>query len=152
MVIRGVVLDSGPLGLLANPRPSKATQECMDWLAAMIGIGVDFFIPEIADYEVRRELMRVRRRKAIHRLDRLNRQLLYLPITTTVMHRAAELWARARHSGQPTAGDQNLDGDMILIAQAEVIGLPDLVIATSNVDHIGRFFAADLWSNISVTP
>ncbi len=52
----------------------------------------------------------------------------------------------------PTAADNTIDADMILVAQAETCGLPDLVIATSNVDHIGRFFPADLWSNITVAP
>jgi predicted nucleic acid-binding protein len=124
VVVRGVVLDSGPLGLLTNPRPSKATQHCTDWLAELISAGVEFFLPEIADYEVRRELLRTRRRKAIHRLDGLARRFLYLPIDTSVMRRAAELWAQARHSGQPTAGDENLDADMILVAQAELTDCP----------------------------
>lgn len=146
------MLDSGPLGLVTNPRKSPATTACQKWLDAVLVSKIPVFIPEIADYEVRRELLLARSRKAIFRLEQLTRDFLFLPLTTPVMHRAAELWARARHIGQPTAGDENLDADMILIAQAELIGLPDLIIATSNVDHIGRFFPADLWSNITVAP
>jgi hypothetical protein len=52
-------------------------------------------IPEIADYEVRRELLRARREVGIRRLDQLKEALTYLPITTAVMLRAAQLWAEA---------------------------------------------------------
>jgi len=44
----------------------------------------------------------------------------YLPITTTAMRRAAELWAVAGRTGQPTAGDKTIDGDIILSAQTQV--------------------------------
>jgi hypothetical protein len=30
--------------------------------------------------------------------------------------------------------------------------MANLVIATSNVDHVGRFFPAELWSNIAAAP
>lgn len=151
-MIQAVVLDTGPLGLLANPRSTAASLDCKQWVESILRFKVAVFVPEIADYEVRRELLRARRRKAIHRLEQLTHEFFYLPITTTVMRRAAELWAQARHHGQPTAGDDNLDADLILVAQAESIGLANLVIATSNVDHVGRFFPAELWSNITAAP
>jgi hypothetical protein len=58
------------------------------------------------------------------------------------------LWAQARQQGQPTAGDKTIDGDMVLIAQAKALEVPDVVIATTNVGHLSRFIAADLWQNI----
>ncbi|MDB9527567.1 hypothetical protein PN498_16330 [Oscillatoria sp. CS-180] len=64
------------------------------------------------------------------------------------MRQAAKLWAQARQKGQPTAGDKTIDGDMILIAQAKTLGNSDTVIATTNVGHLSRFIAADLWQNI----
>ena len=50
-------------------------------------------VPEIADYEVRRELIRARRTAGIARLGALVSQVEYLAITTTAMCRAAEIWA-----------------------------------------------------------
>ena len=64
------------------------------------------------------------------------------------MQRAAALWAFARQTGQPTANDDALDADMILIAQAESLNDPNTIIATTNVGHLSRFFPADLWTNI----
>ena len=37
----------------------------------------------------------------------------YAPITTTVMLKAAELWAQARRAGRPTAAPDALDADCI---------------------------------------
>jgi len=48
-------------------------------------------IPEIADYEVRRELIRIQSITSVEQLDRLNRLVVYLPLTTEMMLRAAEL-------------------------------------------------------------
>ncbi|PSB01588.1 nuclease [Merismopedia glauca CCAP 1448/3] len=106
-------------------------------------------IPEIADYEVRRELLRANKIKGIARLDALARLIEYLPITTLVMRQAAELWAQARRQGRPTASDKTIDGDMILVAQAMSLAIPDVVIATTNVGHISRFIAAELWQDIN---
>ncbi|HZO89832.1 MAG TPA: hypothetical protein VFB38_16000 [Chthonomonadaceae bacterium] len=63
---------------------------------------------------------------------------------------AADLWAQARNQGIPTADARALDADVILVAQALTAGLPasEIIVATSNIRHIGRFIAADLWSNI----
>ncbi|NCJ06751.1 nuclease [Synechococcales cyanobacterium C] len=112
-------------------------------------LGNRVLIPEIADYEVRRELFRAHKTKGVSRLDELAKILEYLPITTTAMHQAALLWAQARQQGQPTAGDKTIDGDMILIAQAMNLAIPDVVIATTNVGHLSRFIAAELWQNIT---
>ena len=61
---------------------------------------------------------------------------------------AAELWAQARQQGQQTAGDKNLDADMILIAQTLVLDESDVVIATTNTRHLARFTPAALWQDI----
>lgn len=106
-------------------------------------------IPEIADYELRRELLRANKTKGIARLDELVRFLEYLPITTAAMRQAAKFWAQARQQGQPTASDKTIDGDMILAAQAITLGVPNLVVATTNIGHLARFVAVELWQNIT---
>jgi hypothetical protein len=37
---------------------------------------------------------------------------------------------------------------MILVGQAITIGVPNIVIATTNLGHLSRFIAAELWQNI----
>lgn len=82
-----VLLDAGPLGMVSHPRP---TSEIAAWLARLVVAGVTVLVPEIADYEVRRELLRAGRSKGVKRLDQLKVSLGYLPITTEAILRAAE--------------------------------------------------------------
>ncbi|NER98376.1 MAG: type II toxin-antitoxin system VapC family toxin [Symploca sp. SIO1B1] len=145
---RVILLDTGPIGLITNPKLSSQSVACNQWLQSHLKAGNSVSIPEIADYEVRRELLRANKKKGLTRLDALSQLLEYLPITTASMRKAAELWAQARQQGQPTAGDKTIDSDMILIAQAMILGVSDVVIATTNVGHLSRFIAADLWQNI----
>jgi len=150
-VSRLILLDAGPLGLVTNPKPDPAAERCRAWLARMVHRVV---VPEIADYEVRRELLRARRLGGIGRLDRLvARPRGYLPITTAVMHRAAALWADARSSGRQTADDRVLDGDIILAAQALLLAEEgfEVIVATANVGHLARFVTASLWESIDAT-
>jgi len=148
-VSRVIILDTGPLGLITNPRLSAQSAACAQWLQTQITVGIRVIIPEIADYELRRELLRANKTKGIARLDDLATFLEYLPMTTIAMRQAAQLWAQARQQGQPTAGDKTIDGDMILVAQAMTLGVPDIVIATTNVRHLSRFMAAELWQSIT---
>jgi len=67
---------------------------------------------------VRRNLLLSELTKSVSRLDQLRQLLAYQPITTETMLRAAELWANARKRGKPTADPKELDGDVILAAQA----------------------------------
>lgn len=145
-----VLLDAGPLGLVTNPRRSPQSAACATWLQLLVTAGVRVVIPEIADYEVRRELLRARKTAGVERLDALAGLLEYLPITTAAMRQAAAFWATARQHGQPTAGDQTIDGDMILTAQGLAIGAAGVVIATTNVGHLSRFVTAKLWQDITV--
>jgi hypothetical protein len=66
------------------------------------------------------------------------------------MRRAAELWAMARQTGQPTAGDKAIDADIMIVAEALMFDSPDAIIATRNVRHLARFAPAEFW--LSITP
>jgi predicted nucleic acid-binding protein len=149
-VSRVVVLDAGPIGLVTNPKLSPESTLCTRWLQTLITSNIRVIIPEIADYEVRRELLRANKVKGIARLDELANLVEYLPITTAAMRKAAMFWAQARQQGQPTAGDKTIDSDMILAAQAMTLDVVDVVIATTNVGHLSRFAIADLWQNINL--
>lgn len=143
-----VLLDAGVIGLLTNPNRTPNNVACARWLQAIAMASIRVIVPEIADYEVRRELLRAKKVNGLRRLDELIDGIEYLPITTPAMRQAALFWAQARQQGQPTAGDKTIDADMILVAQAVVLNVADAVIATTNVGHLSRFFHADLWGNI----
>jgi predicted nucleic acid-binding protein len=149
---RIVLLDSGPLGIVINPKAdSPLSQEGKVWLEYLPQKGYIVMLPEIADYEVRRELIRKGITAAIRRLDQLKSQIPYRPLTTEVMLLAAQLWADARKRGKPTADPHALDGDVILAAQAmlEVNAGNEVVIATTNVGHLSQFVDAREWRLIS---
>lgn len=106
------MLDSGPLGLMTNPRLSPESLDCARWFQSLVTAGVRVMIPEIVDYEVRRELLRANKLKGLRRLDEFADLAEYLPITTIAMKQAAQFWAEARQQGQPTAGDKTIDADV----------------------------------------
>ena len=146
---KAIVLDSGPLGLLcAPPRASGKAADCARWLSSHLVAGTKIYLPEIADYEVRRELIRANLTSSLERLDSLAKIVDYLALESVVMRRAAELWALARQTGQPTSGDKTIDADIILVAQSESIHSANAIIATTNVGHLARFSDARIWSDI----
>jgi len=145
-----ILLDAGPLGMLANPKGSKTTQACKLWLQTLLQKGARVAVPEIADYEVRRELLRASLTASVQRLDILKQSLEYLPLTTPTMLKAAELWAEMRQQGQPTAADKALDADVILAAQAFVLEQSgaEVIVATTNTGHLNRMTQAFHWQDI----
>ena len=145
-----VLLDSGVVGMITNPKAHPICQNCRLWLDNLAPRGYRIALPEIADYEVRRELIRADKSKGIDKLNRLKDKIQYLPINTSIMLKAAELWAETRRKGRPTADPQALDGDVILAAQAMMvkeIGY-DTIVATTNVKHLSLFVDARDWQEI----
>lgn len=58
-----VLLDSGPLGLVSHPNAEKVNAQAVQWFDALLSAGVSVLISEIADYEVRCELLRAGRQR-----------------------------------------------------------------------------------------
>jgi predicted nucleic acid-binding protein len=147
---RLILLDSGPLEMVTNPKAKGIPLVCQQWLTSLLQRGEKVGIPEIADYEVRRELLRAGLLKSLNRLDNLKQTLKYIPIQTDTMLLAASLWAEARQTGQPTADSKALDGDMILSAQARLLyeEETEVIVATTNVAHLSRFITALDWQSI----
>ena len=146
---RFIVLDSTPLGLVAHPRrePDFAV-----WTEAALASRDPLVVPEIADFEVRRELLRAGLDLAIRRLDNFIGRVLYEPITTPIMRSAAELWAQSRRRGRPTADVHALDADVILAATVLTLAADghEVVVATDNARHLSLFVDARHWSEIPV--
>src|SRR5579862_3908706 len=106
-------LDTGVLGWLTNPKGHAVATECTRWLRDCVAAGSDICVPEIADYELRRELLRTNSTNALRKLDQLVQEITrYVPLTTEAMRRAAIYWARVRNEGKPTAPPEALDADI----------------------------------------
>jgi predicted nucleic acid-binding protein len=114
--------------------------------------GATILVPGIAYYEVLRE---IERRTATAQKTRLQRYCFqpgrFIPLTTAQLDLAAQVWGEARRGGTPTANDAALDGDMILYAQAQSLGLSsaDYVVATTNPAHLTRFVNATEWQHVT---
>src|SRR5271166_5774238 len=78
-----------PPSVLSMISPSSPKQ--LGMVSPELAAGVRVFVPEIADYDVRRKLIHIQAIAGIRRLDQVKATLDYAPITTDVMLRAAEL-------------------------------------------------------------
>lgn len=150
-----IILDSRPLGLVTQKPGNSGGDACRAWYAGLSQVGCLFFVPEPADYELRREFIRIGNTSAINRLEVFSAAVpgRYLPLTTPDVRLAAELWARVRNRGRTTAPPEALDADAMIAAQAErldfaAFGLSSVVVATANVGHLSALTNAVLWSDI----
>ena len=66
-----ILLDAGPLGHACRRPGTPLGDQCRLWLDGLVARGVIIVIPEIADYEVRRELTRINASSSLSRLDDL---------------------------------------------------------------------------------
>jgi predicted nucleic acid-binding protein len=148
--MKHILLDSSPLGTLSNPAQTPEVIAITAWAANCDEAGHKLYIPEVIDYEIRRELLRAGKWTGIAKLDALKSALNYLPITTDAMLLATDLWAQSRRRGQPTGDPKKLDIDVILAAQMLLLAVPasDLILATANVAHLAQFVPAALWTDI----
>ncbi len=151
-----VFIDTGILGLLANPNKKGEAAEVEQWLLSLLSRGVLVLTSHICDYEVRRNLILESLRKpninSVASLDEIKNLITFLPISNKVMIEAANLWAQARIQAIPTADDKSLDADIIICAQYKILEqeYPGryIVIATTNVKHLSRFTEAKKWQEI----
>jgi predicted nucleic acid-binding protein len=149
-----IILDSTPLALLLQSSAYVAADQCRRWLLECLQRGSRIIVPEIIDYEVRRELIRLDKARAINALDAFIQAETdrYLPLKTPAIRLAAQLWARARQKGLPTADPHALDIDVLLAAQVLAEGWSHVVVATSNINHLQQFVPAELWMNVTWHP
>ena len=152
---RLILLDSGPLGLIVRAPSKPQVVRCITWLKTISATGATVVIPEIAHYEVRRELFRIRAVGSLRRLEYYldpSGGLKHLTLSTDAMIKAAEFWALLRQSGIPTSSPDALDADAILAGQAALAGQPGdtVTIATTNLAHLNRFpgIDAQTWDQI----
>ncbi len=150
-MIQFIFLDSGPLGLLTHPRQTEEVAAITAWLADMLKQGRRVLVPAIVYYELKRELLRADKPFSVGRLDLFSKTTnRYVPLTDDALRLAAELWAKSRREGRPTADSKELDVDVILAAQVLSFGAAEgeVVIATTNAKHLAQFVGARDWSEI----
>lgn len=122
------------------------------WLAQTLKGGSRVLVPAIVYYELKRELLRAKKPFSVGRLDAFTRASgRYIPLSDEALHLSAELWAKARQEGRPTADSKEIDIDVILAAQVLSFGAlaTDVVIATTNAKHLAQFVAAKSWADIA---
>lgn len=81
-----ILLDTHPLSQVTHP---KINPKVKKWLDSLQHTETFIRVPEIADYELRRELLRQRKQKSIERLNQLS-QICLIPLTSATMRKAAE--------------------------------------------------------------
>lgn len=69
---RVILLDAGTLGVVTQRRGAPIADACREWVTACIRNGAVILVPEVADYEVRRELLRAGKAEGLRRLDEFN--------------------------------------------------------------------------------
>ncbi len=149
---RITLLDSMTLALACCNPSQERTRLCLNWLSRLDESGILVIIPAIADYEVRRGLLKKGAPAKLRNLGALRTRLAFVGISTPALEKAAEFWASLQRSGRPTADKKALDGDAILAGIAATIGGDDdqVIIATENLRHLNRFpgVEAQPWESI----
>lgn len=156
-----VILDSNILALLATNLDENLSEDkklateiyqCTKWFYSLLSKGVYIIASDICDYELRRELIRIKS-KSIQELDELRDLIEFQEVTFALLEKAAELWAEARAMSQSNKIKDNIDVDCILAAQwyllKEQYPGRKVIIATKNIKDFQRVTDCDIWENIT---
>ena len=149
-----ILLDTGPLGALAHPSEKGDIGRIKQWYASLRMARRVVRVPQISDYELRRELIREGLGTSIALLNKLIGETGGLvPIDAKTMNKAAQLWAKCRNDGTAPCDDTALDGDVILCAQAWALAgtRREVSIATGNKKHIESMATCALWHEIEAS-
>jgi len=134
-----------------HPRQTEEVVAITFWLSQMLQQRRKVLVPAIVYYELKRELLRADKPFSVGRLDLFTKASnRYIPLTDEALRLSAELWARARQQGRPTADSKELDIDVILAAQALSFGAAtgEVAIVTTNTKHLSQFITAKHWNEI----
>ena len=144
-----VFLDTGVLGLATHPNAAQG-RPVVEWMSALLAAGVEFVVPEICDYELRRKYLHLNSTAALAKLNDLVETLDFGCVDSPVWRDAASIWAQCRRTGSSLAPPDAIDGDVLLIATARRLpNSEQVVVATTNVKHLSSFLDARSWRDIS---
>ncbi len=124
-----LLLDSNILACVVRPEVAENREVAQAMIAFLENPQFSILVPEVIDYELRRKLLHLgkhqhhARKWAREALTLLNElvEVGYVPLTTSAMRMAAELWARTRAEGRLRGTEDSLDVDVILAAQAKQV-------------------------------
>ncbi|RJP37471.1 MAG: PIN domain-containing protein [Phycisphaerales bacterium] len=144
--------------LLMRVRHPTNHPDVKAWLQAWLDyagrdVGVEIVVSAVADYELRRGYLseldrRDDERKALERLNQVCASCGVQQISARNFLDAAEMWAIARRRGYSTAGERDVDWDVIIAAQAKEF---PAIVVTSNEKHLTRYGVdAKDWSEIPI--
>ena len=150
---RIILLDAGVIGLLVSDPSLPTVADGVAWLYAL-DPSIEVTFPDVAVFEVRRELIRVGASRKLARLAGLLARSDRAGVTEAAWIKAAEFWATVRRAGKPTASPDALDADAILAGVAATIGTAQdvVTIATTNVRHLSWFAGIDAQDWRAITP
>ncbi len=156
-----VILDSNILGLIIAPLSTnfekeegkyKQARECIYWFQNLLSRGAYVTVPDICDYEIRRELIRINSFESLDNLKGLRNVINFQELTFNVLTEAAEIWAIARNSNQPNKSIQNIDVDCIIAAHWRLLKNEypgrEVIVATENIKDFQSFSDCSSWKNI----
>ena len=89
--MRLIVLDTGTLGLLTQPCARPNAVASRQWARLFWRPVSGVIVPGIADYELRRELIRAGKAAGLRRLDAIRASFEFDPVTQTALDEAAAL-------------------------------------------------------------
>jgi predicted nucleic acid-binding protein len=152
-----IFIDSNILGQLCSPNSTDDLAILENWFERSLS-RCTVVSSMVCDYEVRRGLLLTQKQGIIASglplLDDLHQLIDFLPVDKTVWTLAVDIWARARASGQPTAGERNLDADMVICATWQDLATrypgQEVIIATTNIRHLSRFANVTKWEDLSI--
>ncbi|WP_287736172.1 hypothetical protein [Microcystis sp. M113S1] len=155
-----VILDSNILSLFVTPigedwpedqKLFTEVYQCTEWFYRLLARGACLTSSDLCDYEVRRELIRIKS-KSVQELDKLRNVIEFQKVSFILLQKAADLWAELRAIGQPNKVKENIDIDCILSAQWSLLKekYPNrqVIIATKNIKDFQNVNHCPLWQDI----
>jgi predicted nucleic acid-binding protein len=122
-----LLLNTAVLGEVCHPRKYV---EVRAWLARAVAHH-DVLISEVADYELRRELLRIGSHRSLDRLDELTRELTYVPMATSTWRAAAKLFSPPERGVDGHRGlDREFTENLLSDTRVERTGLEMPVLGT----------------------
>jgi hypothetical protein len=133
-----IILDSAPLGFICNPKNKDSYRKLSNFAKSLnFSIGV----PEIIDYELRRNFELENLQKSISLLSQFHQRDQLILLESEDLIRAAELWAWCRKQGSTTTENKGIDIDVILVSQAlsQKNNFDKVVILTIDIGDLSVF-------------
>ena len=126
--------------------------QCTKWFYSLLSKGVYIIASDICDYELRRELIRIKS-KSIQELYQLRDLIEFQKVTFALLEKATEIWAETRAMSQSNKIKEKIDVDCILAAKwcllKEQYPGRQVIIATKNIKDFQLVTDCDIWQNIS---